>query len=505
MKIATIIQFVLLLSITKVNAQITFVKKYEIPLALSGGVSIVEDVSGGYLFNGNSYDLLANMTYSYLTKCDPLGNVSWVKYFDPLIYNTSIKRFSNGDLLCGGGQSIMRLDNSGNTIWAKQILGISVLPEDGIIITSDDGIAISSYLQNQGNYSLRIIKLDSSGNVIWSKETPVNSNSLNSNKIIETDDGGLLTVFDEYLPNLNSQIFIIRMDSIGNMTWSKSFGFTDGDHVSDVLQSIDGNFLFIGNTNSVTSSFKIDSTGSLMWSKAYGANSIGFEKVLQNANGNLIIAGSIADTLYNDFLVMETNANGDILNPYSYSAVFSGTLNDIFPTNDLGYIAICNDGILSPADPNSSINTIELIKMDSLLETACNFQPINIAVANQSLNPHLGTYLVPGSITSNSIVVNQYPYQMNTVMVCKSIDVNELLIDNLIDLYPNPSTNNLNIEFNFGLIQRIEITDLSGKLVKTLSCNNSKLEIDISNLSSGIYFLNGISDQRVFRKKFVKN
>jgi len=36
-----------MLSFAKVSAQITFVKKYEIPQALSGGISIVEDISGG--------------------------------------------------------------------------------------------------------------------------------------------------------------------------------------------------------------------------------------------------------------------------------------------------------------------------------------------------------------------------------------------------------------------------------------------------------------------------
>ena len=64
MKIATLILLLLMLSFAKVSAQITFVKKYEIPQALSGGNSIVEDISGGYLFNGWSYDYLADCSYA---------------------------------------------------------------------------------------------------------------------------------------------------------------------------------------------------------------------------------------------------------------------------------------------------------------------------------------------------------------------------------------------------------------------------------------------------------
>lgn len=52
-------------------SQITFVKEYAIPGALSNGVSIVEDIAGGYIFTGFSYDSLSDQTYQYVAKCDP--------------------------------------------------------------------------------------------------------------------------------------------------------------------------------------------------------------------------------------------------------------------------------------------------------------------------------------------------------------------------------------------------------------------------------------------------
>ncbi len=83
--------------------------------------------------------------------------------------------------------------------------------------------------------------------------------------------------------------------------------------------------------------------------------------------------------------------------------------------------------------------------------------------------------------------------------------IEDLQLNNQLSVYPNPSTNKLNIEINSGTIQKISIYDLTGKLIKTISTNTSKQELDISTLSPGLYFLDAVSDQRTFRKRFVKN
>ncbi len=162
MKKIALLLTVLTLSFTKVNAQITFVKTYTIPGSVSDGFSIVEDIAGGYLFTGISTDTITYISNTFLAKCDPLGMVNWVKNYDTSFFFPSMKRFVNGDLLLAGGQSIMKLDNSGNVIWAKRISGYKYYSaEDGFIITSDGGIAISSYIQVQADFSMKLIKYDS--------------------------------------------------------------------------------------------------------------------------------------------------------------------------------------------------------------------------------------------------------------------------------------------------------------------------------------------------------
>ncbi|MBK7571908.1 MAG: T9SS type A sorting domain-containing protein [Bacteroidetes bacterium] len=504
MKKITLLLFVSALSFTKVNAQITFVKTYTTPGSVSDGFSIVEDIAGGYLFTGMSQDTITYTGTAFLAKCDSLGDIDWVKSYDTSIIYPTMKRFVNGDLLLGGGQYIMKLDNSGNVLWARHISGISSVQPDGFIITSDGGIVISSYIQVQANFSMKLIKLDSIGDLVWAMETPLSGNSIRLNNVIETVDGGLLTAFDEDITNLSQQICVIKTDGSGNLLWSKTFGSVNYDHVSDLIQSADGNYVLSGIISGSTCIFKLDTSGAIIWSKTYGQNDIGVKNILETTTGNLILAGNYVDSLIGDGLVFSTDAFGNILYARSYSGVYWAYINDLYATSDLGYIAVCADGIANPGNP-SFLQFLKLIKMDSLLYSACDFQTINFGVASQVLNTQPGSYLIPSNVSSSPITINQYPYQMTATVVCKSINVDELIIDDLIDLYPNPAANKVDIEFDSGLIRHTAIFDIAGKLWKDFYYNNSKLEIDVSTLAPGIYFLTGTSDQGTFRKRFVKN
>lgn len=77
----------------------------------------------------------------------------------------------------------------------------------------------------------------------------------------------------------------------------------------------------------------------------------------------------------------------------------------------------------------------------------------------------------------------------------------------LIKLFPNPSKDELNIEWEKGLeIHQIEIYDLSGKYSEVWNLNEVKpsYQIDISNLKNGTYLLKLSGKNVVQYKKFIK-
>jgi len=85
---------------------------------------------------------------------------------------------------------------------------------------------------------------------------------------------------------------------------------------------------------------------------------------------------------------------------------------------------------------------------------------------------------------------------------CGSLSVSESELSNLsIRLFPNPVKGVLNIEYK-ETIETIEIYNLLGKKVKSLS-NNSK-SINIQDLSSGMYLLKIYSGNRTISRKIVK-
>ncbi|MBK8585629.1 MAG: T9SS type A sorting domain-containing protein [Bacteroidetes bacterium] len=126
---------------------------------------------------------------------------------------------------------------------------------------------------------------------------------------------------------------------------------------------------------------------------------------------------------------------------------------------------------------------------------------VDMAVYNNEL-------IVSGDFTSiDGVPVNHIAKWVGGSYVdsCQStVGIDEFSFSS-IKLFPNPASDKLLIEINSGILQKITVYDLTGKLVQTFSCNTSSQELDISTLSPGLYFLDVISDQRTFRKRFVKN
>lgn len=80
-------------------------------------------------------------------------------------------------------------------------------------------------------------------------------------------------------------------------------------------------------------------------------------------------------------------------------------------------------------------------------------------------------------------------------------------LDSKLSVYPNPATNVLNVNSNDNvLISGVSVIDLNGRTVKSNKFDGvSNLQINIGDLSSGVYMLNIASDQGVTVKKIVKN
>ncbi len=72
----------------------------------------------------------------------------------------------------------------------------------------------------------------------------------------------------------------------------------------------------------------------------------------------------------------------------------------------------------------------------------------------------------------------------------------------LVDIYPNPAMNDISVEMKQK--SEIEISNISGQIIKTIYSDDTKTTIDIGNLSGGVYIIKVKTDKGIAIKKFIK-
>jgi hypothetical protein len=85
--------------------------------------------------------------------------------------------------------------------------------------------------------------------------------------------------------------------------------------------------------------------------------------------------------------------------------------------------------------------------------------------------------------------------------------VNETFESSKFAIYPNPSNSVVNITNSDNiLLSEVTITDMNGRIVKTVNANNlTEVQINVADLTTGVYFMNVATDSGKAIKKFIKN
>ncbi len=85
----------------------------------------------------------------------------------------------------------------------------------------------------------------------------------------------------------------------------------------------------------------------------------------------------------------------------------------------------------------------------------------------------------------------------------ETVGIKDINNANNIAIYPNPATNTLTIETPQAAV--IEITNIQGQLIKTLTTTGNKTNIDVSALPGGVYILQAKTEKGVVVNKFIKD
>ncbi len=312
-----------------------------------------------------------------------------------------------------GDAFLAKLSNSGDTIWTRRF-GDSAFQSGWMAKPVSDGgyllCGSTATVDTFGN--VLVIKTDSSGNLLWQKDYGYYGSNEVALAITQTSDGSYAltgwrrngSIFD---------IYLLKIDSLGNFQWDTTYGSQWPEMAWSIISSQDGNIVIAGTYANSSGGrnqpylAKFDLAGNMLWERKYAGGFGGgtLYSIKELNDGSLISTG---DDNFPPFppstqgLILKTTANGDSLWYKNYYSSFNGRsyLKDIYPSPDGGFVAC---GFVNPQAPDTGHQDLWVLKVDSV---GCE-------------------------ISNCTVGISEYVENKTKVSV-----------------YPNPFTNELNIEFD---------------------------------------------------------
>jgi hypothetical protein len=411
---------------------------------------IKQAVDGGYIIVGQSsstdYDAIGNHgSYDGLViKINSLGVIEWNKILGGVGYD----RFYSVDQTIDGGYVVAGHTNSNN----------------------------GTVTGNHGLNDAWVVKFDNLGNILWQKLLGGNQGEY-AFAINKTLDGGCVVGCSTQSNNGdvsgnhgNDDAWIVKLDGSGTISWQKAFGGSGTEKAYAVQQASDGGYILAGNSNSVNGEVsgnhgdydfwivKFTSSGVLEWQKSLGGTGYDSAKsIRQTSDGDYIISG-------------ETNSNND------------GDVTGFHWDNDFWVVKLSSTG--------------NLLWQKALGGFGQDY-PYSVTQTTD------GGYFVAGYTGSSDGDVTVYHGDWD--FWCAKLSPDQLTVNDFkrqdITIYPNPASTKLNFYITTGIIDKITISDLTGKHVLEQLGGDS---IDTSILQTGIYMLQAYISNKLITKKFIK-
>jgi hypothetical protein len=215
--------------------------------------------------------------------------------------------------------------------------------------TMDKGYIIGGSTSSfgNGNSDVYVVKTDSMG-IVKRDKTFGGINVDRGNCIRQTSDKGYIIVgYTNSFGAGGYDVYLIKTDSSLNTLWTKTYGGTDWDFGSCVEPTTDGGYIICGSTYSYGKGnedyylIKTTSNGDTVWTKTFGGTKEDEAKsVIQTSDGGYLLTGytkSKGDTL-GDFYTVKTNSLGDTLWTNKFGGPLADYGNDVLESVSGGYI-----------------------------------------------------------------------------------------------------------------------------------------------------------------------
>jgi len=297
---------------------------------------------GGYLVVGY------NQTFSvgesiYLLKVGSNGMLQWIRTYGDTGWDECrsavesrdgyvITGYANNDLL------LMKIDDQGEMLWSRTYgkgSGFSVVETD------DGGYAVVG----KSGHDVILLKTDRDGEMLWSRTYGGVGEHQGWALQASRDGGYLIGGIAKGDPGSSDwNWYVLKTDSLGEVTWSKTLRGPKGNWLYAVLETPDGGVLAVGFRvevgpgggagGSSTWGVKLDEDGEAVWSKTY-PGPCGLD-VRRAINGGYVILS----TIHGDLLLMKIDEDGGLEWSKAYGGPFDEEGSCLQVTEDGGYIIV---------------------------------------------------------------------------------------------------------------------------------------------------------------------
>lgn len=321
-----------------------------------------------------------------------------------------------------------------------------------------------------------------------------------------------------------TNVLVVRFDSLGNPMWNRSFGGSQVDVAWAVKPTADNGFIVTGFSTSNFASngptaflWKLDSLGQTQWLRYYGQESYfgyGYD-VVQKPDGGYIFGGITGHYEPNNNLwrnvpyLVSTNALGDTLWTWRSGFPRGGSISSIVLKGDEIWAA--GDWIFRENDNRQML----LFRFSSTGQQLgySNYGGPGMEEGRHLVKTYDGGFAIAGNNNSSSAcVVCSYLVKTDSngcvqPGCIQAVGIQEHRRDNVnLKLYPSPVVDQLNIESNFeqGQLQ-LQISDMQGRTVHSeQQPANTEIQLQLSQLPAGMYLLRIQNGQQSAWARFVK-
>ena len=476
------------------QAQTYFNKEFSNNLSIYNNGSFVHQFadSSGYMAVG-VVTIGGGTVYTRFLRLDIMGDTLWTKLYG----NNGVAKYTNignyvslgdtnfvftGTYSEGSSDSLetvlFKIDSSGNVLWDYRFgesdkktasRDIKSTPDGGFIIT---GWTTGWNVIN--NTSSFLLKVNSNGLEEWHQI--YGGGSVRESYSVEvTADSGYI-ISGQILPTsgVNTDLNVIKTDSLGNLLWNKNYGTPEKDNGFTYISryGLTDDYIVVGGVDLVPSTL-IDLQGyisrisgldgSVVWADTMGVVQNGINEVFNSnviilPDGSIVGIGGTSDNGIEAWLV-KYDGNGNLLWKRDFDKYGGNSRNyfwDVHQTYDNGFV-ICGD-LLNTNIPEKNL---WVLKLDS---NGCEIPNCTVGVSE--------------NLTSKE----------------------ELLV------YPNPSSGIINFKLlaaSKNAPTQLFLFDITGKTILNTSFRANTKQLDVSSYPKGIYFYQLINGEERYSGKVV--